>query len=82
MKSNPKGFRIKISKERLAQLETKLKSPRHTLKAKYETTRRYAGGVCCGCEGIPKKIVQYDVKNAILIERYCNSCFTKWFKRS
>lgn len=82
MKSNPKVSDIRINKERLKQLESKLKSPRFTSKIKYETTRKYPGGVCCSCEGVPKKLVEYDVGNAKLIERYCDDCFMKWVEQT
>jgi hypothetical protein len=80
MKLNPKPTiqTLNIDKDKLEQLQTRLKSTRFTIRAKYDEIKKVAGGVCRMCDGIPNKIVSFDMEGAFLIEKYCEKCFEKW----
>lgn len=51
--------------------ELRLKSD----KQRHQVIKRYVGGLCTRCYNIPMKKIIYDIGDAKLIERYCNSCF-------
>lgn len=82
MKLNPKPTiqALNLDKDKLERLQTRLKSTRLTVKAKYDEIKKVAGGVCGMCDGIPTKIVSFDMEGAFLIEKYCDTCFEKWAK--
>jgi hypothetical protein len=71
LKSRPVIKSISVDKETLNDLQHKLESPNVSNDAKYAVIKKTFGGVCSCCEGIPTKILSYDVKGAQLIEKYC-----------
>lgn len=38
--------------------------------------KKIMGGLCA-CAQVPTVIVKYDMDDAVLVERYCDSCFEK-----
>jgi hypothetical protein len=71
---------ITIDKQKLKNLKERLIDPHVSEAAKYALIKKVAGDLCSRCDGIPTKIVSYDVHGAELIQKYCNSCFKKWEK--
>lgn len=44
---------------------------------KRDLIRKNVGGACSICQGFPTKKVTRQLRGALLIERYCNECFSK-----
>ena len=61
---------IKIDME-LLQSELKSKSEKY----RNFIVRKYCGGYCNRCSGIPSKRVSYNIGGAQLVEFYCDNCF-------
>ena len=80
MKSKPLIKPIIVDKEKLEELHHILRTRKLTRERRYDEIKKYVGGVCSVCEGIPTKILSYDMKGAELIERYCDECIKKWVK--
>ena len=78
MKSEPKIEEIKLTKKQRDELKTELKKTITTTEGRNRTIKKYAGGVCSMCGGMPTKIATYDADGATVIERYCDKCFQKW----
>ena len=67
---------IVLSKEKMQELKSEVES---SIVRQGRIIRRYVGGNCTYCAGIPSKKVSYDVGDgASKIEYYCNDCFQKW----
>ena len=80
MNSKPEIRRIALDKNTLNKLLERIKNPRVSESAKNRLIKKVAGGFCCDCEGVPAKIVSYDVDGAQLIQKYCDKCFKRWDK--
>ena len=80
MNSTPEIRKIVLDKNKLKELLIRLKSPHVSDAAKTHLIKKVAGGFCSQCEGIPTKIVSYDVDGAQVIQKYCDKCFKKWDK--
>ena len=76
--SKPEIIEIVIDKQKLKDLQERLKNPHYSEAAKNALIKKVAGGFCSHCERIPTKIVSYDMGGAKLIEKYCDECFKKW----
>jgi hypothetical protein len=68
---------IIISKENLERLNMILTSNSPWKENKAKSMRMIAGGPCFSCGAIPNKILKYQLKDAMLIERYCDECFKR-----
>ena len=80
MKLKPLVRSICIDKQKLDLLKQKIKSPNMSEDAKYAQIKKVAGGVCSVCEGIPTKMLVYDMRGVELLEKYCDKCLKKWVK--
>ena len=84
MKSEPIVKPLNIDKQKLEHLRHVLNTRKLTVKGRYKVIRKVTGGICSVCEGIPTKIVTYEVGDSEtgiqLIERYCDECIKKWVK--
>jgi hypothetical protein len=80
VKLNPVIKPILVDKQKLKDLKERLKNPHISSDAKYAVIKKVTGGVCSCCEGVPTKILSYDVEGAQLVEKYCDNCFKKWVK--
>ena len=78
--SNPEIIEITIDKQKLKDLQDRLKNPHISEAAKNALIKQVVGGFCSRCQKIPTKIVSYDMHGAKLIEKYCDECFKKWDK--
>ena len=78
MKSEPKIEEINITKKQREELKNRVKEDITTTESRNRIIKKYAGGVCSICGGMPTRILTYDVDGATVIERYCNNCFQKW----
>jgi hypothetical protein len=65
---------IKYDEEKLEELKELLKG--NVSKAtRRDKIKKLAGGTCCKCDGIPTKIINYDIEGGgSLIQRYCDRC--------
>ncbi len=70
--------RIEIEPDKLEELKSKLKTEMTSMR-KHWLIKKYAGGACLNCLGIPTIMAIYDVSDpemqARVIERYCDSCY-------
>jgi hypothetical protein len=70
--------RIEIKPDKLEELKSKLKSDMMSTR-RHWLIKKYAGGTCQNCLGIPTIMAIYDVSDpemqARVIERYCDSCY-------
>ena len=80
MNSTPEIRKIAIEENTLKNLRERLKNPHVSDSAKNHLIKKLVGGFCYVCQGIPTKIVSYDVDGAQLIQKYCDKCFEKWDK--
>lgn len=80
MSSTSEIKQITMNEDRLEKLLERLKNPHVSDSAKNHLIKKFAGGFCYVCQGIPTKIVSYDVDGAQLIQKYCDKCFEKWDK--
>jgi hypothetical protein len=64
----------------MEKLKSRLNSGKLGYRTKYNDIKKYAGGVCMICEGIPTRLVCYNMEGVQLVQRYCNECFKKWDK--
>ena len=69
---------IVISQEKLAEFNSELKSSSAWNKYKHGIIRKYFGGTCTYCSGIPTKKLKYDLGDGKLVEWYCAKCFKRW----
>jgi hypothetical protein len=66
--------RIKHDKKELERVKKLLKGNLPNSKRRYEI-RKLSYGICGGCDGIPTKIVTFDIEGGgQLIQRYCDHC--------
>jgi hypothetical protein len=78
---SPGVRQISREKKIMKFLKERLNDPHVSEAAKFALIKKVVGGLCCQCEGIPSKIVSYDVGDAHLIEKYCEKCFKNWKQR-
>jgi len=82
VKSEPVIKSLNIDEHKLERLHYVLNARKLTTKRRYKAIRKVTGGICSVCEGIPTKIVTYEVGDSEtsiqLIERYCDECIKKW----
>ena len=64
-----------ISQEKLQELN--LEVYRKVTRSKPLIIRTYYGGPCTYCGEIPTKKVSYDIRDAQLVEFYCDLCYQK-----
>jgi hypothetical protein len=64
-KSKPVIEDIKISKEKLRELNSEIKA---RWENKNRVIREYLGGTCTYCAAIPSKVIKYDIGDAKLVE--------------
>ena len=74
MNKEPKIEEIEISSEDIAKLKGSIK---RSYAEKHRVIRRYMGGYCTICQGIPKFKVSYDINGAQLVDWYCAICWQK-----
>lgn len=68
---------IHYSKDRLKVMQQKLAQPNLSDYQKRDYFRRLAGGSCAICQGMPTKMLTYDMNGISLIEKYCDACIEK-----
>ena len=67
---------IIIDPEKLEELKEILTSNSYK-ENRIKSMRAIAGGPCFSCGGIPNRILKYQLEGAMLIERYCQECFSR-----
>jgi len=77
----PKIEPIKVSDEQLNQLNQILNGKMISRQTKNLALREVYGGFCSSCNQVPSKNVIYKLDGIELIERYCDSCFSKYENR-
>ena len=74
---NPDISDVKISKEKLAELNSELE--KRTSWNKNANIRKYLGGTCTICQETPTKKVSYNLEGyGQRVEWYCAKCFERW----
>jgi hypothetical protein len=68
---------IQIPQDQLEQIRQFRESRSNSWSTEYlqflrRTTRT---GVCCICNDLPQKLATFKVGTAVMVERYCDSCF-------
>ncbi len=78
-KSKPVIKDVVISKEKLAELYSELKTSTALGKNKRWIIKRYIGSICTYCGEIPTKVSKCDLEGyGKLVEWYCDKCFERW----
>jgi len=74
---------LNIPKEKLEVLQKVVCSPQITDEVKKMMIKKFAEvSPCCICGGIPSLEVVYDADGASRIERYCEACANRVFRRN
>lgn len=76
-KPKPKIDSIKLTTEETNKInECKLLINTYS-KTNYNKIKKIIGGFCVICADIPTKKISYDCDGALLVEYYCDKCFSK-----
>jgi hypothetical protein len=69
---------IQVSDEKLEQINRFKASRVITWSGEYQRFLRNTGrvGTCCVCNELPSKMATYKVGTALMVERYCDNCFS------
>jgi hypothetical protein len=65
---------VNISKEQLKDFRNLLSDPRITRDIKKRFIVGKAGGYCSVCSDIVTQIASYNMVDATLVEKYCDTC--------
>ena len=76
-KPSPTVRPVDRSKEQLKDLENILSNPRISQSVKKRFMSEKAGGYCSVCGGVATQIASYDMVNATLVEKYCDTCLSR-----
>ena len=68
---------VNISKEQLRDFRTLLSDPRTSQNIKKRFMVDKAGGYCSMCGDIATQIASYDMIDATLVEKYCDTCLAR-----
>ncbi len=68
---------VNRSKEQLKHLENILSNPRISQSVKKRFMSEKAGGYCSVCGGVATQIASYDMVDATLVEKYCDTCLAR-----
>ena len=77
VKPSPTVRPVDRSKEQLEHLENILSNPRISQSVKKRFMSEKAGGYCSVCGGVATQIASYDMVNATLVEKYCDTCLAR-----
>ncbi|MGV8107465.1 MAG: hypothetical protein ACP5OH_06815 [Nitrososphaerota archaeon] len=65
------------SDEQLKVLQDIISSPRISQNVKKRFMAEKAGGYCSVCGGVATQIASYDMIDATLVEKYCDTCLER-----
>ena len=65
------------SKEELKELHDIISNPRTSQSVKKRCMAEKAGGCCSMCGDVATQIASYDMVNATLVEKYCDTCLVR-----
>lgn len=68
---------VNRSKEQLKEFRDILLDPRTSQGSKKRFMVEKAGGYCSMCGDIATQIASYDMKDATLVEKYCDNCLSR-----
>ena len=68
---------VNISREQLRDFRTLLSDPRTSEKIKKRFRVDKAGGYCSMCGDIATQIASYNMVDATLVEKYCDTCLAR-----
>jgi hypothetical protein len=68
---------VNRSKEQLKEFRDIISNPRTSQDAKKRFMVEKAGGYCSMCGDIATQIASYDMIDAMLVEKYCDTCLAR-----
>lgn len=74
---NPTVRPVNRSKEQLKNLQNMLSNPRVSQSVKKRFMSEKAGGYCSVCGGVATQIASYDMVDATLVVKYCDTCLAR-----
>ena len=74
---NPTVRPVNESEEQLEHLQNILSNPRISQSVKKRFMSAKAGGYCSVCGGVATQIASYDMVDATLVEKYCDTCLAR-----
>jgi len=74
---NPTVRPVIRSEEQLKHLQNILSNPRISQSVKKRFMSEKAGGYCSVCGGVATQIASYDMVDATLVEKYCDTCLAR-----
>ena len=68
---------VNRSKEQLKEFQDIISNPRTSQDSKKRFMVEKAGGYCSMCGDIATQIASYDLVDATLVEKYCDTCLVR-----
>ena len=68
---------VNRSSEQLKVLQNIISNPRISEKVKKRFMAEKAGGYCSVCGDVATQIASYDMVDATLVEKYCDTCIAR-----